>query len=78
MDEAVGSKGIYPNVDFYSATSYYAIGLDIDLFTPMFVLSRNAGWVGHCIEYLEDNKLIRPRCEYTGPHKAPYVQIDER
>ena len=46
MDEAVGSKGIYPNVDFYSATSYYAIGLDIDLFTPMFVLARNAGWVG--------------------------------
>ncbi len=78
MDEAVGSKGIYPNVDFYSATSYYAIGLDIDLFTPMFVLARNAGWVGHCIEYLQDNKLIRPRCDYTGPHQSPYVPIAER
>ena len=78
MHEAVGSKGIYPNVDFYSATTYYSIGLDIDLFTPMFVMSRIAGWVGHCIEQLSDNKLIRPRCEYTGPHKQPYVSIEQR
>ncbi len=78
MDEAVGSKGIYPNVDFYSATTYYSIGLDIDLFTPMFVMSRIAGWVGHCVEQLSDNKLIRPRCEYTGPHRQPYVAIEER
>ena len=78
MAEAVAAKGIHPNVDFYSATTYYSIGLDIDLFTPMFVMSRIAGWVGHCIEYLQDNKLIRPRCEYTGPHGSPYVPIDER
>ncbi len=78
MEEAVGAKGIHPNVDFYSATTYYSIGLDIDLFTPMFVMSRIAGWVGHCIEYLQDNKLIRPRCEYTGPHGSPYVPISER
>ena len=78
MAEAVAAKGIHPNVDFYSATTYYSIGLDIDLFTPMFVMSRIAGWVGHCIEYLQDNKLIRPRCEYTGPHGSPYVPINER
>ena len=78
MAEAVAAKGIHPNVDFYSATTYYSIGLDIDLFTPMFVMSRIAGWVGHCIEYLQDNKLIRPRCEYTGPHGSPYVPISER
>lgn len=78
MEEAVAAKGIHPNVDFYSATTYYSIGLDIDLFTPMFVMSRIAGWVGHCIEYLQDNKLIRPRCEYTGPHSSPYVPMNER
>ncbi len=78
MDEAVGSRGIYPNVDFYSATTYYSIGLDIDLFTPMFAMSRISGWVGHCIEQLADNKLIRPRCEYTGPHGLEYTPIDSR
>ncbi len=78
MHEAVGDKGIHPNVDFYSATTYYSIGLAIDLFTPMFVMSRIAGWVGHCIEQLSDNRLIRPRCEYTGPHQQPYVPIADR
>jgi citrate synthase len=78
MDEAVGARGIYPNVDFYSATTYYSLGLDIDLFTPMFALSRVSGWAGHCIEQLADNRLIRPRCEYTGPHGAPYLPIEER
>jgi citrate synthase len=78
MHEAVAARGIHPNVDFYSATTYYSIGLAIDLFTPMFVMSRVAGWVGHCMEQLADNKLIRPRCEYTGPHGQAYVPIDER
>lgn len=78
MDEAVGAKGIHPNVDFYSATTYYSLGLDIDLFTPLFAMSRVAGWVGHCIEYLQDNKLMRPRCEYTGPHGLDYVAIGDR
>jgi citrate synthase len=78
MDEAVGSRGIYPNVDFYSATTYYSLGLDVDLFTPMFVMSRVAGWVGHCIEQLADNKLIRPRCDYTGPHGVAYVPLEQR
>jgi citrate synthase len=78
MEAAVGSKGIHPNVDFYSATTYYSLGLDIDLFTPMFAMARIAGWAGHCIEQLADNKLIRPQCDYTGPHNAPYVPIAQR
>lgn len=78
MEKAVAAKGILPNVDFYSATTYYSLGLDVDLFTPMFAMSRVAGWVGHCIEQLSDNKLIRPRCEYTGPHGVPYVPLAER
>ncbi len=78
MHDAVAAKGIHPNVDFYSATYYYSLGLDIDLFTPIFAMSRVAGWAGHCIEQLEDNRLIRPRCEYTGPHEEPYVPIDDR
>ena len=78
MEEAVAKKGILPNVDFYSATTYYSIGLAIDLFTPMFVMSRIAGWVGHCMEQLADNKLIRPRCEYVGPHEQPYIPIEDR
>ncbi len=78
MDREVASKGIYPNVDFYSATTYASIGLDIDLFTPMFAMSRIAGWAGHCIEQLADNRLIRPGAHYVGPHEQPYVPIDER
>ena len=78
MHDAVAAKGIHPNVDFYSATTYFSIGLAIDLFTPIFVMSRIAGWVGHCMEQLADNKLIRPRCEYVGPHKQDYVQISDR
>lgn len=78
MEEEVAAKGIFPNVDFYSATTYHSIGLDLDLFTPLFAMSRIAGWAGHCIEQLSDNKLIRPRCAYTGPHNVEYVPIDER
>ena len=78
MHERVASKGIHPNVDFYSATTYYSIGLAVDLFTPIFVMSRIAGWVGHCIEYLTSNKLMRPRCEYVGPHNQQYMPIEKR
>ena len=78
MEEAVGAKGIHPNVDFFSATSYYSMGLAIDLFTPVFALARNAGWAAHALERHEDNRLIRPRCNYTGPHAAPYVAIADR
>ena len=78
MHEAVGAKGIHPNVDFYSATTYYSLGLDIDLFTPIFAMSRVAGWAGHCIEQLADNRLIRPRADYIGPHGQPYVPVSDR
>ncbi len=61
MAREVGAKGIYPNVDFYSATTYHCIGLKLDLFTPMFAMSRLGGWSGHVIEQLSDNRLFRPR-----------------
>lgn len=72
------AKGIYPNVDFYSATTYHCIGLQLDLFTPMFALSRIAGWAGHVIEQLADNRLFRPTAEYVGPHGVPYVPMAQR
>ncbi len=78
MAREVASKGIYPNVDFYSATTYHSLGLDLDLFTPMFAMSRIAGWAGHCIEQLRDNRLIRPKAQYTGPHGVKYVGIEGR
>ena len=76
MDREVGAKGIHPNVDFYSASAYYSLGLAIDLFTPVFAMSRNAGWAAHALEQHQDNRLIRPRCQYTGGHAVPYVPID--
>lgn len=78
MAREVGAKGIYPNVDLYSATTYHCIGLDLDLFTPMFALSRIAGWSGHVLEQLEDNRLFRPGATYTGPHDVKYVPIEQR
>jgi citrate synthase len=78
MAREVGAKGIYPNVDFYSATTYHSIGLKLDLFTPMFAMSRNAGWSGHIIEQLSDNRLFRPAAEYVGPHNSPYMAMDSR
>lgn len=78
MEKAVAAKGIYPNVDFYSATTYHCIGLKLDLFTPMFALSRIAGWSGHILEQLADNRLYRPAAKYVGPHGVPYTPMDKR
>ena len=78
MNERVGSRGIYPNVDFYSATTYFSLGLELDLFTPLFAIARMVGWTGHCMEQLEDNKLIRPGSNYVGPHEVPYAPLDQR
>jgi citrate synthase len=78
MAREVASKGIYPNVDFYSATTYHSIGLKLDLFTPMFAMSRISGWAGHCIEQLMDNRLFRPKAEYVGPHAVKYTPMDQR
>ena len=78
MRDAVAAKGIYPNVDFYSATTYHSIGIDLDLFTCMFAISRISGWTAHCMEQLETNRLIRPMAEYTGPHGLEWVAIGDR
>lgn len=78
MEREVAGKGIYPNVDFYSATTYHSIGLKLDLFTPMFALSRISGWSGHALEQLDGNRLIRPKADYVGPHNKPYVPIEQR
>lgn len=78
MKREVGAKGIYPNVDFYSATTYHSIGLKLDLFTPMFAMSRIAGWSGHVLEQLDGNRLYRPTTKYVGPHDSPYVPIEKR
>ena len=71
-------KGMYPNVDFYSASTYYMMGIPLELFTPIFAVSRISGWTGHILEQYANNKLIRPRAEYTGARDLPYVPIDER
>ncbi|MBI3456761.1 MAG: citrate synthase [Candidatus Rokubacteria bacterium] len=71
-------KGLYPNVDFYSASAYYSMGIDPDLYTPIFVVSRVAGWTAHILEQQANNRLIRPRAEYMGPQQATYVALDQR
>ncbi|HEX7997826.1 MAG TPA: citrate synthase [Pyrinomonadaceae bacterium] len=71
-------KGMYPNVDFYSASTYYMMNIPLELFTPIFAVSRISGWTGHILEQYENNKLIRPRAEYVGPRDLKYVPIDER
>ena len=76
--DAKAGKGIFPNVDFYSATTYHCLGITTDLFTCMFAMSRMSGWAGHCIEQLQDNRLIRPQAKYNGPHAAPYVPMAGR
>jgi citrate synthase len=62
-----GEKKLNPNVDFYSASTYYTLGIPIDLFTPIFAVSRISGWTAHCLEQYANNRLIRPRTDYIGP-----------
>ncbi len=71
-------KGLLPNVDFYSASVYHSLGIDHDLFTPIFAVSRTSGWLAHILEQYSDNRLIRPRAEYVGPDKRSYVPIEQR
>jgi citrate synthase len=71
-------KDLHCNVDFYSASCYYTLGIPIDLFTPVFAVSRISGWTAHVLEQMADNRLIRPRAEYTGPRNRVYVPIDKR
>ena len=72
-------KKLNANVDFYSASTYATLGIDIDLYTPIFALSRISGWAAHVIEQLDDNRLIRPRAEYIGPvYPSHWIPIEER
>ncbi len=71
-------KPIRPNVDFYSASTYYMLGIPIDLYTPIFAVSRISGWTAHVLEQYANNKLIRPRSEYTGEMGLKYIPIDRR
>jgi 2-methylcitrate synthase len=71
-------KGLFANVDFFSASAYYSMGIPLDLFTPIFAVSRISGWTGHVLEQYSDNKLIRPRAEYVGARDVKYVPIGER
>ncbi|WP_418282449.1 citrate synthase [Halorubrum sp. DTA98] len=77
-DEGLAEKGIAPNVDFFSGSVYDHLGIPMDLYTPIFAVSRAGGWIAHMLEYQEDNRLIRPRARYTGATDAEFVPIDER
>jgi citrate synthase len=79
MEEVVlDAKGLYPNVDFFAASVYYYLGIPIDLFTPVFAVSRMSGWTAHVIEQHLDNRLIRPDSEYIGERDQKWVPIEER
>jgi citrate synthase len=75
---AYGGKGIFPNVDFYSGTIYYAFGIEPAMFTPIFAVSRVSGWCARVLEYLPVNRIFRPRAEYVGTLEAAYVPMDQR
>lgn len=72
------NKGLPANVDFYSASVYHSLGIEHDLFTPIFAVSRTSGWLAHILEQYENNRLIRPRAEYVGPENQTYKPVDER
>jgi citrate synthase len=71
-------KHLNANVDFYSATVYYSLGIPTDLFTPIFAIARTSGWTAHILEQLSDNRLIRPQSNYTGPTGLKVTPIDQR
>jgi len=74
-----GEKKLNPNVDFYSASTYYALGIPIDLYTPIFAVSRISGWTAHVLEQYANNRLIRPRADYTGPsYPQRFVPLEQR
>jgi citrate synthase len=77
-DLVVREKSLYPNVDFYSASLYYVMRIPIDLYTPIFAVSRVVGWCAHVLEQYANNRLIRPMSDYVGPTDKPFVPIDQR
>jgi citrate synthase len=78
MERRVGHKGIRPNVDFYSGIIYHRMGIETDLFTPVFAMARVAGWLAHCFEQYQDNHLFRPDQIYEGPRHRPYQPPETR
>lgn len=82
VEQAAGGmlhgKAVYPNVDFYSGIIYDKMGIDTDLFTPIFAMARVSGWLAHWLEQLRENKLFRPDQIYAGEHNRPYVPVDQR
>ena len=77
-DYMAEEKGLAPNVDFYSASTYYQMGIPVDIYTPIFAMSRVGGWVGHVLEQYDDNRLIRPRARYVGEEDRDVPAFDER
>lgn len=78
MEVLVGAKGIYPNVDFYSGIVYELLGIPVDAMTPVFAISRSAGWLAHWIEQIEANRIFRPSQVYAGERNRPFKSIEER
>ena len=78
VEDKLGAKGIYPNVDFYSGLVYKKLGIPSDLFTPIFTIARAAGWLAHWKEQLATNRIFRPTQVYVGKHDQPYIPIEER
>jgi citrate synthase len=78
VTEKLGHKGIYANVDFYSGLVYKKLGIKPDLFTPMFAISRVAGWLAHWKEQLSVNRIFRPTQVYVGEHNRTYINIEQR
>ncbi len=74
----VSEKGLLPNVDFYSASTYTYLGIPSELFTPIFAVSRMSGWTAHIMEQYSNNRLIRPRADYVGPRHQDYIPLDQR
>jgi citrate synthase len=77
-EQQLTQKGVAPNVDFYSGSVYYQLGIPIDMYTPIFAMARTGGWLAHVFEYQADNRLIRPRAEYVGPRQRSFAPLGER